>query len=135
MVGDGLARDMILPDIVHEMTGIERTIFHLDGPQALRHLKLLLELPQLNALQWVFGAGRGSAGDWLGVYRQALAAGKSVQVLAHDAAEALACLDALGPRGVWLVVCQEFDDVASAEAFVAEVARRCRARSVAGTRS
>ncbi len=73
MVSPKMAREMILPEILHEMRPLQRSIFHLDGPQALPHLDLLLhEMPQLNAVQWVYGAGHGPCTKWLDVYRRCL---------------------------------------------------------------
>ncbi len=118
MVSTGMARKMILPDILREMEPLERSIFHLDGPQALKHLALLLKIPQLNAVQWVYGDGHGRAADWLDVYRRIRAAGKSVQVVAADAADALAVLREIGPSGVWLTVVQPFPSVGEANTFL-----------------
>jgi hypothetical protein len=124
MVSEQAARDMIWPDILLEMAPLERSIFHLDGPQALRHLDLLLECRQLNAVQWVFGAGRGPAARWTDVYRRIRQAGKSVELLAESAEDALAVLDVVGARGVWVRLCRDFDSAGEAEAFLSEVARR-----------
>ena len=123
MVSPAMARDLIYPTIVTEMAGLERSIFHLDGEQALAHLDLMLSLPGLNALQWVYGAGHGPAARWLDVYRQARAAGKSLQVIAADANDALTVLRALGPAGLWFTVDQPFDSVNEAKAFLQEVER------------
>ena len=124
MISPQLARDLVVPTKRIEMAALERSIFHLDGPQALKHLDTTLALPGLTALQWVAGAGQGPAASWLHVLRRARAAGKSVQVLAHNAADALAVLDALGPEGVWLCVGSPFETLAETEAFLAEVTRR-----------
>lgn len=123
MVSGEMAREMILPDILYEIESLERGIFHLDGPDALKHLDLLLEMPNLNAVQWVYGAGRGPAARWVEVYRRCLSAGKSVQVLAENAEDALLVLEQTGPRGVWLTVGEGFASVEEAEAFLREVER------------
>lgn len=123
MVSPRIARDLILPDIVTEMEPLERSIFHLDGPDALQHLELLLELPRLDAVQWVYGAGRGPAARWMDVYRRILGAGKSVMLLAQDPADALAVLSEVGPRGLFISVEQRFDTVGEAESFVRDVER------------
>jgi hypothetical protein len=127
MVDGDTARNLILPDILIEMEPLQRSIFHLDGPQALRHLDLLLEIPQLNAIQWVFGAGNGPASTWIDTYKRITAAGKSIAVHAADPADALTVLDAVGPEGVWLTVDRPFDSIASAESFLDEVTTRSRA--------
>lgn len=122
MVSGEQARDLILPAIAAEMAALERSIFHLDGPQALRHLDLLLEMPDLNAVQWVYGAGNGPASRWVDVYRRCLAAGKSVQIMTESVDDALACVEAVGVRGVWLcpVNC---DSAEQAKALLKELDR------------
>ena len=56
------------------------SIYHLDGVNALGHLDSLLEIKELNAIQWVYGAGHGRASDWLPVYKRCQAAGKGLQM-------------------------------------------------------
>lgn len=128
LVGEDYAREAVLPDIRFEMAPLERSIFHLDGPGALRHLGLLLEVPELDAVQWVYGAGNGPAAKWLDVYRRILAAGKSVQVLAETPEDALACARALPPEGVWMQVGQGFTARAEAEAFLRAIAKEFAAK-------
>lgn len=123
MVSPKMAQEWILPDILVEMEPLERSIFHLDGPQALRHLDLLLQLPHLNAVQWVYGAGKGPAARWIDVYRRIRAAGKSLQLIAQDAKDALTVLKAIGPQGVYIAVEQPFATVDAANCFVEEVSR------------
>ncbi len=118
LVSREIAEDFIRPTIEQEIAPLERTIFHLDGPQALHHLDLVLRLPRLNAVQWVFGAGHGPAANWLGVYRRCLRAGKAVQVLAEDASDALTVLRELGPDGVWLTVSAPFQNADRACEFL-----------------
>ncbi len=126
MVSPQMARDLILPDIETEIKAMARTLFHLDGPEALGHLDALLELPQLNAVQWVYGAGNGPALRWIDVYRRIREAGKSIEVHAKDPADALHVIEQLGAAGVWLHLIDPFDDAASAEAFIEQVASRAR---------
>lgn len=121
MVSPGVAREFVWPEILEEMQPLERRLFHLDGPQALKHLNLLLECPQLDAVQWVYGDGYGRAQDWIPLYGRIRQAGKSVQVRAADAADALAVLGAIGAKGVWIDVLEPFASVAEANRFLQEV--------------
>lgn len=122
MVSPQVAHELIWPAILREIEPLDRSIFHLDGPQALRHLDLLLELPQLDAVQWVYGAGRGPATRWIEVYRRIRQAGKSLQLLAQDPQDALTVLAAIGPAGVLVSVEEPFATVAEAEHFIRQVA-------------
>jgi hypothetical protein len=118
LVSREIAEDLIRPTIEQEIAPLERTIFHLDGPQALHHLDLVLRLPRLNAVQWVYGEGHGPAANWLGVYRRIRRAGKAVQVLATNAADALTVLRELGPDGLWLTVSSPFQNADRACEFL-----------------
>ena len=118
LVSKEIGEDLIRPTIEFEMAQLDRSIFHLDGPQALHHLDLMLRLPRLNAVQWVYGSGHGRAMDWLHVYRRCLAADKAVQIIAEDANDALGVLRELGPAGLWLTVCTPFANVDRAVEFI-----------------
>ena len=122
MVSPKMGRELVLPSIVEEMRLLERSIFHLDGPQALPQLDALLGLPNLNAVQWIYGAGQEPAGKWLDVYRKIVAAGKSAQVVADDGADALKVLDALGPKGLWFTINKPFESARAAREFLADFA-------------
>lgn len=97
-------RNLVLPALVTEMRHVERSIFHLDGPEALRHLDALLATPELNAIQWVCGTGRGPAAKWIEVYKRIQAGGKAMQVFCDNLADARRVAEQLRPEGVWLDV-------------------------------
>ena len=103
MVSKEMFDEMFLPGIVEECRHYEASIYHLDGPDALRHLDSLLEIKELNAIQWVYGAGKGRATDWLPVYKRCQAAEKGIQVgIGMDELDTL--IAHLRPEGVWLSV-------------------------------
>jgi len=112
MISKAMFDDVFLPGIVEECRHMEASIYHLDGPGALRHLDSLLEIPELNAIQWVYGAGNGRASDWLHVYRRCQDAGKGIQV--HIGLDELDTIIAnLKPEGVWLAVGVQSEDEAA----------------------
>ncbi len=101
MISKEMFDDVFLPSIAAECRHYEASIYHLDGPAALRHLDSLLSIKQLNAIQWVYGAGHGRATDWLDVYKKCQAAGKGVQIhIEPDELDAI--MENLRPEGVWL---------------------------------
>ena len=71
---------IVLPAIEKELDYLPASIYHLDGPGALRHLDRLLELKKLNGVQWVQGAGAPPPRAWLEVYHKIQRAGKLLQV-------------------------------------------------------
>jgi hypothetical protein len=80
MISPEMFREFFLPGLRAECRHLEASIYHLDGPNALPHLDALLEIDELNAIQWVFGAGQGRASDWLEVYERCQDAGKGLQI-------------------------------------------------------
>ena len=60
---------------------VDATLYHLDGPGAIRHVPHLLQLPHLNCIQWIQGAGQPLPSQWLDLLRQIQAGGKSVQLI------------------------------------------------------
>lgn len=126
LLSDEQANRIVLPRIVRQIDAAEKSIFHLDGPQALRHLSLLLDLPRLAAVQWVYGAGAGPVTRWVDVYRRIQAAGKSAQVYCDTPEHAMAILEALGPRGMWFCIGMPFETHADVQAFEAQVERVTR---------
>ena len=103
MISKEMFDDVFLPGIQRECQFLDRSIYHLDGPGALRHLDSILDIPELDALQWVFGAGNEGYARWVPVYRRIQAAGKGVQVICtYD--EISAVIETLDPRGLYLTV-------------------------------
>jgi len=103
MISKEMFDRVFLPGIVNECRQLEASIYHLDGPAALRHLDSLLAIDELNAIQWVYGAGHGRASDWLGIYRRCQDAGKGIQLFIEPSELDLITTN-LRPEGVWMSV-------------------------------
>lgn len=101
MVSKKMFDEFFLPGIADECRFLEASIYHLDGPGALHHLDSLLEIPELNAIQWVYGEGNGRASDWMHVYRKCQAAGKGLEIwMQPDEVDVF--MDNLRPEGLWI---------------------------------
>jgi len=72
--------EFCLQDNVECCNYVDHTLYHLDGPDAVRHLPKLLELENLDAIQWIQGAGNPPPSKWLDLLSRIQDAGKSVQV-------------------------------------------------------
>lgn len=123
MIGPEFFREAVLPAIRAEMAEAGRNIYHLDGPRALQHLPALLETHEIDAIQWVYGAGNGPARRWVPVYRQILDSGKSIRVEAEDLEDIRELDRVLGPKGVWYCANFGAPDAAWAESVVQILSR------------
>lgn len=95
--------EYFLPFIAEQTEMVERTIYHLDGPDAVRHLDSLLDLPHLDGIQWVPGAGAAPAVEWLPLLKRIQEAGKLVYAYC-DKSHVEKLLKELNPAGLMLVV-------------------------------
>lgn len=110
-----------LPGIVAEARCLDRGIFHLDGPCAIQHLDTLLAVPEIHAIQWVYGAGNEPATRWVPLMRRIQAGGKSVWIDARPE-EVPVLLEYLRPEG--LMIHTSTATEAQARDLLALVARR-----------
>ncbi len=94
-------REFFLPQIIEQTEWLDRSIYHLDGPDALRHLDSLLEIKTLDAIQYVWGAGKGHATDWIPTFQRIQDAGKN-QWIPVEPGELETMMAALKPKGIML---------------------------------
>ncbi|HTL51637.1 MAG TPA: trimethylamine corrinoid protein 2 [Planctomycetota bacterium] len=113
MVSPKMFEKFFVEEIEEEIAWLDRSIYHLDGPQALPHLDRLLAIKKLDAIQYVYGDGAKPASRWLDVYRKIQAAGKRVQVTVtpDDLTKFMA---GIGPQGVMISTWAESEDHAAA---------------------
>ena len=102
MISEDDYRRFVQPFIREQCQRIDYTLYHLDGVGAIRHLPALLEISELNAIQWTPGVGEPQGGNekWYGLYRQILDGGKSVMASWVTLNELSALLDHIGTDGV-----------------------------------
>ncbi|MEI7847042.1 MAG: hypothetical protein WCK35_14685 [Chloroflexota bacterium] len=103
LVSQKMYSEFFLAGIIAECQFLERSIYHLDGPGALRHLDCLLGIRELDAVQWVPGAGREGFEKWVSVYQKIQAAGKSIIVYC-DVSELPLVMQTLKPGGLALSI-------------------------------
>jgi hypothetical protein len=94
----------VLPFIKREIAPMTHNVFHVDGKGVARHLDKLLELPEINAIQWVQGMGLDTPiMQWVPLIRRVQAAGKSLVIdLQMDELEPF--MEAVSPVGILLCI-------------------------------
>lgn len=97
-------RRFVQPFIREQCRKIDYTLYHLDGVGALHHLPALLEVEELNAIQWTPGVGepQGGSPKWYDLYKRILAGGKSIMACWVTLDELRPLLDNIGINGVHL---------------------------------
>ena len=105
MFSPDMFRRFVVPALSEQCAWLDYAMFHLDGTQALCHLDALLEIDDLDAIEWTPQAGVESGGHprWYDLYRRILRAGKSVQALHVAGDEIVPLLDAVGSHGLYVL--------------------------------
>jgi hypothetical protein len=118
-------RRFVQPYIRQQCQKLDYAMYHLDGVDAMRHLPALLEIAELNAIQWTPGVGQPQGGDpcWFELYKRIRGAGKSVMAAWVTVDQLAPLLDAVGPQGVHVLM--DFKSEREIDAAV-EIAGRYR---------
>jgi len=115
MFSPKMYKQFVVPALTAQCEWLDYSLYHLDGTQAMVHLDNLLAIEPLDAIEWTPQAGIETGGNqrWYDLYRRILAAGKSVQVVNVELDEIEPLLDAIGPKGVYMLI--QFKDEREAE--------------------
>lgn len=119
MISKRMFIDFFIPELLEEIEFLDRSIYHLDGPDALRHLDTLLDIPKLGAIQYVCGAGDAPSSRWMEVFKKIQNAGKCIWVdVSPDEIELF--IENLRPEGV--MMCTWAPTIAEGEAILKRIA-------------
>ncbi len=115
MFSPRMYRRFVVPSLTRQCQWLDHSLYHLDGTQAIQHLDALLEIEPLDAIEWTSQAGIETGGNqrWHEMYRRIVSAGKSVQIVNVEPREVVPLLDAVGNKGVYMLI--QFKDEREAE--------------------
>lgn len=106
MISPEAFKEIFLPPLIETMHTVDHRIYHLDGPGAIPHLEALLSIPDLQAIQWVPGAGQEAIQQWIPLIQRVQKAGKNIAVSASPA-EIDLLMREVRPEGLFIsTVCQ-----------------------------
>ena len=101
MIGPQMFRDLFLPVIERQTRYLDHTVYHVDGIEAFAHVPALCELPRLQAIQILPGAGKPSPLHYMDTLKTVQTAGKNLQMyLAPE--EVKPALEQLSARGLFI---------------------------------
>ena len=106
MFSPGMFRQFVVPALTEQCEWLDHSMFHLDGTQCIDKLDALLAIEALDAVEWTPQAGIEGGGDprWFEIYRRILDAGKSVQAVGVTLEQLKPLLDAVGPKGMYIMM-------------------------------
>jgi hypothetical protein len=99
MISPQMFEEFFVSELEAEIKWLDRSLFHLDGPGAIKHLDRLLEISELDGIQWVPTYGVGSMLDWIPLLKRIQMAGKCIHI-AVKANEIEPILKELSPKGL-----------------------------------
>lgn len=129
MISPKQFEEFVLGDLVRQTEHIPRTIYHLDGPGEIPHIDMLLDIPNLNGIQWVPGSGKAAITDpcWFDLYRKIQDKKKNLVLLGTVAEYTMPAIErlvkTLDPTGLYLS--GSFGSFDAAERAVEDISRWC----------
>jgi hypothetical protein len=112
MISPAQFEKFVLPSLDRVSAAIGQSIYHLDGPEEIRFLDMLLSLRHVHAIQWVpLPTFRLPTGQYvqnfadamsIDVYRRTLAAGKKIMLYGIRAEQIQPIFDAVGRDGIFI---------------------------------
>ena len=126
MISPEMFEEFVLGHLTQEIRNTDQSIFHLDGPGQIPHLDILLEIPELNGIQWVPGAGNPQTGssEWFPMYRRIQEKGKLLVLQNMDKEDVEGVLTNLSSRG--LLIETKCDSESEARDLLEKVAKWTR---------
>jgi hypothetical protein len=90
MISPEMFNEFVKPELEATCKVLPHSIYHLDGIGQLNHLQHILDIKELDAIQWVPGDGKPDQSNWPEVHKKVMAQGKNI-LLYHG----LDCLDSV----------------------------------------
>jgi hypothetical protein len=104
LISPKMFRRFVAPFLKEQCQWLDHSMYHLDGHQCICHLDALLEIEELDAIEWTADLVVPSGGDpvWYPLIHRILDGGKSVQIVNVETRHIRPLLDQFGPKGLYL---------------------------------
>ncbi|MFA9465661.1 MAG: trimethylamine corrinoid protein 2 [Velocimicrobium sp.] len=79
-------REFVQEELRKQAKQLDHVLYHLDGPDAIKHLDAIMEIDEIDALQWTSGdhGPDGTMVEWYPIYDKAVAAGKGLWIKVYS---------------------------------------------------
>lgn len=102
MISPKTFEKFVFPHLQEQCCWLDNTIYHWDGPGQIPHLELLLDIPELDGIQWTPGAGNPGVGspEWFHLYKRIQDKGKLLVLLGMARKDIECVMSELSPSGL-----------------------------------
>jgi len=102
MISPEMFAEFVAPYLQEQCQYLDHTIYHWDGPGEIPHLDLLLDIPELNGIQWTPGSGQPGVESpkWFPLYKRIQQKGKLLVLLGVPPDKIEGLLNEISPEGV-----------------------------------
>lgn len=117
MISPDMFAEFVCPYLEKQCAAADFSVFHLDGPDCIRHLDHLLSVPSLTAVQWTPGYPNPGSADkswWEPIWKKVYEAGKSALVLGNSPDSIEPFLKEFGWEGTFITTGTDTEDDARA---------------------
>jgi hypothetical protein len=101
MISPAMFREIFLPDIRRQTEFLDYSVYHVDGVEAFAHVPALCELPKLQAIQILPGAGKPSPLHYADVLKYVQSKGKNLHIMI-PCSEVEPALKMLSAKGLFI---------------------------------
>lgn len=122
MLSNELFKKYLVYELQESLKHLERSLYHFDGQDQLRHLDDLLALPALDMIQWTTVVNQPSYLEFLPELRRIQRAGKGLLLNQVAIGDVDTLLRELAPEGLFIVT--QADSQAEAEALLKRAERK-----------
>ncbi|MCK5127559.1 MAG: hypothetical protein KAR42_14985 [candidate division Zixibacteria bacterium] len=84
MISPEMFRIFQMPILESELLNLGQCDYHLDGPDAIKHLETICELDKVSVIQWQPGAGEAAEQDWWPLYQKIDSLGMGHIIVKND---------------------------------------------------
>lgn len=86
MISPKMFEKFVAPHLEKQCRWLDYSIYHLDGPGEIPHLDILLDIPDLDGIQWVPGEGNPQCDSpkWFPMYKKILSHNKLLVLQSFD---------------------------------------------------
>jgi hypothetical protein len=125
MISPQMFAEFVLPHLQEQCRRLDYSIYHWDGPGQIPHLEYLLDISELNGIQWVPGAGQSGTGSpkWFPLYQRIQQRGKLLVLPVMDKNDVLNVVKNLSHNG--LLIQTQCDSEEEARSLIEHVENHC----------